>query len=133
MIVADSNLIAYLLIEGEHTGGAEAVLARDAVWAAPLLWKSEIRNILALYLRQGDLDLSTALQYMNEAEALLAGGEYEVPSAPVLELAQRSGCSAYDCEFVHLAQQLEVPLVTSDGKLLRAFPDVAISPRSFAQ
>jgi predicted nucleic acid-binding protein len=131
MIVADSNLIAYLLIQGDHTESAEAVLATDPVWAAPMLWQSEFRNILALYLRQGHLDLSAALQYMNEAAALLSGREYQVPSAPVLELARESGCSAYDCEFVHVAQELEVPMVTSDNKVLRAFPATALSPQSY--
>jgi predicted nucleic acid-binding protein len=132
VIVADSNLIAYLLIQGEHTESAEAVLAKDAVWTAPVLWRSELRNILALYLRQGHLDLSAALQYMNEAGALLSGREYQVPSAPVLELARDSGCSAYDCEFVHLARELGVPMVTADKKVLRAFPGTAVSPQSYA-
>jgi predicted nucleic acid-binding protein len=132
VIVADSNLIAYLLIRGDHTGSAEAVLVKDPHWAAPVLWRSEFRNILTLYLRQGHLDLSQALKYMNEAESLVSGREYQVPSAPVLELARDSGCSAYDCEFVHLAQELEVPLVTSDRKVLEAFPDVAVSPQAHA-
>jgi predicted nucleic acid-binding protein len=127
VIVADTNLIAYLLIEGQHTEAAEAVLVEDALWAAPLLWRSEFRNVLALYLRQGHLELAAALQYLDEAEALLCGREYQVPSAPVLELTRASGCSAYDCEFVHLAQELGVKLVTSDKRVLRAFPEVAIS------
>ena len=132
MIVADTNLIAYLLIRGEHTGAAERVLAKDPVWAAPVLWRSELRNVLALYLREGHLKLSAALQYMEEAEGLLAAHEYRVPSAPVLELVQQSACSAYDCEFVHLARELGVPLVTSDRKVLRAFRDIAVSPQAFA-
>jgi predicted nucleic acid-binding protein len=132
VIVADSNLIAYLLIQGQHTEAAEAVLTKDPSWAAPMLWRSEFRNILALYLRQGHLELPAALKYVNEAEALYSGREYEVPSAPVLALAQESGCTAYDCEFVHLAQELDVPLVTSDKKLLRVFPDLAVSPSTFA-
>jgi predicted nucleic acid-binding protein len=131
LIVADTNLIAYLLIQGEHTEAAEAVLVEDALWAAPVLWRSEFRNVLALYLRQGHLELPAALQYVAEAEALLSDREYQVPSAPVLELARGSGCSAYDCEFVHLAQELGVKLVTSDKRVLRAFPEVAISLRSF--
>jgi predicted nucleic acid-binding protein len=34
---------------------------------------------------------------------------------------------AYDCEFVALAQYLNVPLVTADKKILREFPEVATS------
>lgn len=131
MIVADSNLIAYLLIQGNQTALAEAVLKKDPAWTAPLLWRSEFRNILALYMRQNQLTLTDALYYMEEAEALLHGNEYEVKSAPVLTLAAQSGRSAYDCEFINLAQLLGVHLVTSDGQLLRAFPGIAVSMADF--
>jgi predicted nucleic acid-binding protein len=33
----------------------------------------------------------------------------------------------YDCEFVALAQHLDVPLVTADKKILREFPVIAKS------
>lgn len=133
MIVAVSNLIAYLLIRSEQTPAAEAALRKDADWAAPLLWRSEIRSVLSLYMRQGHLSLADALHYMQEAESLLRGREYEIPSAPVLELSLKSGCSAYDCEFVHLAQHLGVYLVTSDRKVLGAFPKLALSPEEFTR
>lgn len=49
----------------------------------------------------------------------------------VIELAAKSDCTAYDCEFVSLAERLEVPLVTSDKKLLAAFPSIAVSMKMF--
>jgi predicted nucleic acid-binding protein len=131
VIVADSNLIAYLLIPGSQTPLAEEVFKRDPAWAAPLLWRSELRNVLALYLRQKHLSIIDVLQYMQEAETLLHGKEYQVESAPVLRLADQSGRSAYDCEFVHLAQELGVQLVTADQQLLRSFPTVAVSMADF--
>jgi predicted nucleic acid-binding protein len=126
VIVVDSNVLAYLYLPGEHTEAAEALLERDADWAAPLLWRSEFRNILAGYLRRGSLSFQQAYSLQREAEDLLAGAEYEVDSLGVLELVRDSDCSAYDCEFVALAMQLGTRLVTMDGKLLRAFPAIAI-------
>lgn len=131
MIVADTNLIAYLLIGGEHYDAAESAFRRDPQWAVPLLWRSEFRNVLASYLRSAQIDLASALEYMAEAESLLAGAEHEVSSDSVLALVDASGCTAYDCEFVDLAMSLGVPLVTSDAKVLSAFPDVAIAPAVF--
>jgi predicted nucleic acid-binding protein len=40
----------------------------------------------------------------------------------VLELVRDSDCSAYDCEFIALAEKLDVKLVTMDTKILKAFP-----------
>jgi predicted nucleic acid-binding protein len=131
VIVADVNLVAYLWITGEHTVAAEAVLARDPEWAAPLLWRSEWRNVLAGYVRRGELDVAGALERASAAEALLRGREYLVEAAPVLDLVARSPCSAYDCEYVALARQLGVPLVTSDRRVLAAFPGTAVSPGEF--
>lgn len=122
MIVVDTNVIAYLYLPGEHTAAAEALLARDPDWVAPLLWRSEFRNILAGYLRRGTLSFEQAIALQTEAEQLLAGVERDVDSRQVLELVRNSDCSAYDCEFVALAQALDVPLVTMDGKVLKAFP-----------
>lgn len=122
MIVVDSNVLAYLYLPGEYTAAAEALLERDAEWAAPVLWRSELRNILAGYLRRKSLTFHQTCTLQSEAERLLAGLEFEVDSEVVLELVKRSDCSAYDCEFIALAIQLNTKLVTMDKKLLRAFP-----------
>jgi predicted nucleic acid-binding protein len=127
LIVVDTNVLAYLYLPGPHTASAEALLLRDADWAAPTLWRSEFRNILAGYLRRGGLSLEQICALQREAEERLAGMEYDVSSREVLQLVRASDCSAYDCEFVALARQLAVPLITMDAKLLRAFPECALA------
>ena len=122
MIVVDSNVLAYLYLPGEFSAAADALLEREPEWAAPILWRSEFRNILAGYMRRGVLSFEQAVNVQSEAEALLAGTEFEIESRETLGLVRDSDCSAYDCEFVALAQKLETKLVTMDKKLLRAFP-----------
>jgi predicted nucleic acid-binding protein len=126
MIVVDSNVVAYLYLPSDYTDKAEALLEHDADWAAPLLWRSEFRNILAGYMRRKTLTFEAARDLQREAESLLAGAEHEVDSREVLELVRDSDCSAYDCEFVALAMTLDVKLVTMDAKLLKAFPKYAV-------
>lgn len=125
MIVVDTNIVAYLYLESEFTARAEAQLRSDPEWAAPLLWRSEFRNILAGAIRRETLSFEEACQISREAESLLANNEHEVGSQSVLELVRDSNCSAYDCEFAALADQLGVTLVTMDSKLLKAFPKLA--------
>ena len=127
MIVVDSNIVAYLYLPGDCTERAEVLLERDPDWAAPLLWRSEFRNILAGYMRRKTITFESARELQVEAESLLASGEHEVDSRLVLELVRDSDCSAYDCEFVALAKMLGVKLVTMDAKLLRAFPECAVA------
>lgn len=125
MIVVDSNILAYLYLPGEFTQDAEALLMADPDWAAPVLWRSEFRNILAGYIRRQTIRFDQAYALQREAESLMAGNEYEVASLDVLKRVSESDCSAYDCEFVTLAIRLGTRLVTQDKKILRAFPEVA--------
>jgi predicted nucleic acid-binding protein len=127
VIVVDSNVVAYLYLQGDHTGKAEAMLEHDPDWAVPLLWRSEFRNILAGCMRRRTLSYEAARDLQLEAESLLAGAEHEVDSRLVLELVRDSDCSAYDCEFVALAMTLGVKLVTMDTKLLKTFPKHAVA------
>jgi predicted nucleic acid-binding protein len=127
MIVVDSNILAYLYLPCEYTTAAETFLEQDPDWAAPILWRSEFRNILAGYLRRKTISFEQANSLQKEAESLLEGAEFEVDSRTVLELVRDSDCSAYDCEFVALALKLETKLLTMDKKLLQAFPQRAMA------
>ena len=131
MIVVDTNIIGYLFLSSNRSPLSEQALLKDSLWAAPRLWRSEMRNVLALYIRKDLLSLADAQQIMTEATSLFQDQEYEVASNQVLELASISTCSAYDCEFVVLARDLEVSLVTVDRQILRDFPETAVSLEAF--
>lgn len=133
MIVADSNVIAYCWINGARTPVAHRVRLADTEWHSPILWRSELRSILTGYLRQGSVDIAQATAVIDAAESALAGREHLVPSEAVLQLAAATRLSAYDCEFVVLAELLSVPLVTEDREVLKAFPDIAITMESFLE
>jgi predicted nucleic acid-binding protein len=122
VIVVDTNVIAYLYLPGDRTADAEALCRDDPEWVAPLLWRSEMRNVLATQVRAKRLELDAAQSIQAEAEQLLRGREFAVDSAEVLRLAAESDCSAYDCEFVVLAEYLDVPLVSADRRLVERFP-----------
>lgn len=131
MIVADSNLIAYLLIPGDKSGLAENVFLKDDEWAVPLICRSEIRNILTLYMRHQGMSLPQAISTMEKAERLWGSREYAVPSDDVLDLGFQHPVSAYDGEFVVLAKQLDIPFVTFDKAVLKGFPGIAVSAEDF--
>jgi predicted nucleic acid-binding protein len=133
LIVADANLVVYLLLPGQRSDDAVAALERDSDWRLPPLWRSEVRNALRGHVRAGDIDLSTAIAAMADAVLRFRAAEEYVDSARVLELACGTGLSAYDCEYVALAESLGVPLVTADDRILRTFRDVAVDLAAFAR
>ena len=140
MIVADAMVIAYALVEvPERTDEVNGAFEKDATWTSPPLWRSELRNVLLKYVRAtseeipgGELSLEDALRKMRVAERLIGGHTVEVETEGVLRLADASGCSGYDAEYVRLAEDLGLRLLTTDGPVLEAFPDVAVHPRDFA-
>lgn len=131
MIVVDTNVICYSLITGIHSIEADQIAQKDADWVAPPLWQSEFRNVLALYLRQNRLTLAEIYIIARKGEDLMRGKTFQVNSLHVLNLIATSNCSAYDCEFVALAQDLNVPLVTFDKKILTEFEYTAVAPHQF--
>ncbi len=131
MIVVDTNIIGYLFITGEFSSEAENVFIKDPHWAAPLLWRSEFRSVLAQYIRNSTLTFDDAAEIMESAAQLMESNEYDVVSNQVLGLIATCSLSAYDCEFVALARDLGVKLVTTDKRILKDFPDSSISPAEF--
>lgn len=132
MIAVDTNVISYLLIPGVYTELAEKAARRDQ-WCSALLWRSEFRNVLALSVRRNMLNWPQARQTMELAERLLWGREFMVRSSVVFDCASASKRSAYNCEFVGLAMDLGLLLITTDGAVLNEFPRIAIHLRDYAR
>ncbi|MCH8487900.1 MAG: type II toxin-antitoxin system VapC family toxin [Candidatus Cyclonatronum sp.] len=128
MIVVDNNILAHFWLPSEHSMHCEELFRWDPEWVAPVLWKSEFRNVITLYLRKNLIDLPDAIRITEKAAMQMQEREFHVNSVQVYSLAVKSGCSAYDCEFVSLAEELDVKLITFDKQILRAFPNRAAKP-----
>ncbi|MBF0545281.1 MAG: type II toxin-antitoxin system VapC family toxin [Candidatus Riflebacteria bacterium] len=133
MIVVDTNILVYFWIPGDFTELAEKLLKKDSNWIAPTLWRSEFRNVLACHLRRKDFPLAQAQEIMVNAENHMQGAEHQVPSIQVLDLVNRSKCTAYDCEFIALAEQMSLPLITADVGLINSFPKIAKNIKSYVE
>jgi predicted nucleic acid-binding protein len=130
VIVVDTNVIAYCWLHGERTALAHRLRQLDADWHAPVLWRSEFRNVLAGYRREGSLDAAQLRQIMAAAESMFAGREHHLPSDRVFDLVEQTRMSAYDAEFAALAEILDVTLVTEDRAILEALPQRTLDLQS---
>ncbi len=128
MIVVDTNIIAHFWLPSDQTQLCEQLFEWDPFWVAPILWRSEFRNVVTLYMRKNLIDIVEAIQITEKAENHMKDREYSVNSIQVYNLAHKSKCSSYDCEFVSLAQELDIKLITLDKQILRLFPERSISP-----
>jgi len=132
VIVVDTNVITHFMLTSDRTEACERVYKHDPHWIAPKLWLSEFRNVLAIYVRKKIISYTKSVEMLEIAEALFESNTYDVKSLAIMQHVQKSTCSAYDLEFVSLAIELGVTLVTMDKQILREFPRVAKSPEDFA-
>jgi predicted nucleic acid-binding protein len=131
MIVADTSLIAYLLIAGPFTDAAQRVLKRDNDWVAPPIWHHEFLNVLATSLRRNVLEEKEAMRILAEAEQDVRTQDHELDwDAVKLSIQTRVG--TYECEFIVLARRLGIPLITGDKAVLKTFPETAVSLDQYA-
>lgn len=132
MIAVDTNVLVYLWLPSPKTAVAEKIYYTDPLWIAPVLWRSEFRNVVSQYLKRG-VPFDLVLESIDKAENLMRGNELQVSSGEIMDLVKLSGCSAYDCEFVHVALMRSVPLITFDQMVLSKFPDIAVDPLKFIE
>jgi predicted nucleic acid-binding protein len=131
VIVVDTNVIHYCWVRGQNTELAQTVRRKDPEWHVPLLWRSELRNVLTAYLRRALLSPAQIIGILRAADRALAGSEHFIADGAVLDVVAGSMLTAYDAEFVALARALAAPLVTADKAIIKAFPERAVTMEAF--
>ena len=129
MVVVDTNVLAYLLIEGDRTKQAQSLFARDSDWRSEAFLLVEFSNVLTTYRRMGALSAEQTESLLGEATTRVRE-LLNVPNLQALRCAERFAVSAYDARFLAVAETLDVKLVTEDAKLRAAAPALT---RSLAQ
>ena len=131
VIAVDTNIICYYWLPSPLSRQVETLEQKDPEWIVPPLWRSEFRNALAASVRHGVLAMEDAVELVERAEDRLRDHEIPVSSRSVMALVSMSSCSAYDCEFVAVASNQGIYLITSDRQVLREFPGIAVSLEKF--
>lgn len=133
MIVADTNVVAAVVIPGAALPDALAARSRDRDWIAPRLLESELLNALSKYVVVAKtLDRDEAVKAFRRGLSLVHIPQHQIDPVDVLNVRVRSGLTSYDAEFVALAIDRNLRLVTLDAQVLNAYPGVAVSLAEFS-
>lgn len=128
--VVDTNVVAYFILGTERFADEAGTFmsALHEAWA-PALWEAELANALWMATRHDVLAIDEAAKRLTLADGL---GIHAVPNRALwqgaLVRAHQSRIAVYDTLFVELAVREQLPLVTFDAALLKAFPDIAVRP-----
>lgn len=119
MIVDASVVVKWFILEALHDA-ARALLTGPEPLLAPDIIAVEMANALWVKVRRAELDEPEAIR----AIAAVSGkGEPELrPTPPLIprafEMARRLDHPVYDCVYLVLAEELDVPLVTADQRFV---------------
>jgi len=122
MLLVDTNVVAYLLIKGDHTEAAQELHARDSDWRSEAFLLVEFTNVLVSSIARKRMTVSMAEDFLAKVFSLFDGKLGRIPHASVLAIATRHRVSAYDARFLSLADQLGSRLITQDARLRAAAP-----------
>lgn len=130
MIVADANILAHYVIEGERTMAVHRLWGMDDEWMVPAFWCVEFQSILWKYVLVRGMPENQAVTLLEQAMQLFSANERHITHDAALREAIASGITVYDAQYVALARQLNVPCVSLDKALQKACPDrvVLIDP-----
>jgi predicted nucleic acid-binding protein len=124
--VVDASVGIKLVLQEEGSAAARAVFAplgssRPPVIAVPDLFFIECANILWKNIRRGTLTRDEGQEGLHFLTALALS---TTPTTHIvsraLEIAASYAISAYDAAYLSLSEQLGIPLVTADARLVRS-------------
>lgn len=120
MIVVDASAVIDLLLQsGKGKKVAARILDPDETLHVPHLIEIEVTQVLRRFMLAGELTEARGRDALSDLTDLPF---IRYPHTEFLQRVwdMRSSLSAYDAVYVALAEVLEAPLVTTDGKLSRA-------------
>jgi predicted nucleic acid-binding protein len=126
MVLVDTNILAYLTIEGDRTAAAQKLFERDSDWCSEAFVMVEFSNILATYVRTKAMTQAQGARLLIDAQALMST-LHNVANTQALETAMQYEISGYDARFISLARHLKLRLITEDAKLRTAVPSWTLS------
>lgn len=127
MRLVDTNIVAYLLVYGERSASARALLDIDPDWHSESYLVVELTNVLATQVRARRLSLRQATSILIDGQALITPGLHLTGHSDALALAAHLSISAYDARFLALSIEMGAPLITEDAKLRKAAPSLTQS------
>jgi predicted nucleic acid-binding protein len=133
MIVIEANILIYALIECDNSRMIPQLREKDADWRTTGLCLHETLNVLATFQRRGLLTLEQCQELLKSANRFISVAQCEVNIEASLAVAAKYGITGYDAQYVALAQNLAVPLITEDRKLRHAVPGIGVSMQEFIE
>lgn len=119
MIVVDASAILELLLRRPIDRLADRVLASGETLHVPHLLDVEVAHALRRYATTREISVARGLEALEDLADLPL---LRYPHTELLERMWdlRGSISAYDAAYVALAEALDAPLITTDGKLARS-------------
>jgi len=74
----DTNVLVYRWLPSQYVRNVERLLKSDPEWVAPVLWRSEFRNVLAQYFKRKMLPFDIVMEILEKAEDAMTNHEFDV-------------------------------------------------------
>lgn len=119
-LVLDASVALSWAFEDEQSEIADGIeeLLISGYACVPATWSSEIANALATGMRRGRISADDVEQFLEGLSSLDIRLEAPLaPSSAVVRFAVDAGLTAYDAEYVLLAHQRGLPLVTAEVRM----------------